>query len=107
MKEMIHKGQDERVPDEELTLSNGHLWCILHSGIHHQQKADKICVVFAEFKGESLNRHLLQGPDLTNSLKGVLCGFSKEPNAFTCDIEGMLHQVYVNPDHQNHLKFFW
>lgn len=50
----------------------------------------------AEFKGESLNRHLLQGPDLTNSLNGVLCHFRKEPIAFTCDVKGMFHQVYDN-----------
>lgn len=27
----------------------------------------------AEYKGESLNKHLLQGLDHTNSLMGVLC----------------------------------
>ena len=57
--------------------------------------------------GESLNRHLLQGPDLTNSLNGVLCRFRKELIAFTCDVEGMFHQVYVSPDHRNLLRFLW
>ena len=110
MKEMIDKGQAERVPDEELHLSNGRIWYIPHHGVYHPQKLDKIRVVFdasAEYKGESPNRHLLQGPDLTNSLNGVLCRFRKEPIAFTCDVEGMFHQVYVNPDYRNLLRFLW
>ena len=110
MKEMIDKGQAERVPDDELHLTNGRVWYIPHHGVYHPQKPDKIRVVFdasAEFKGESLNRHLLQGPDLTNSLNGVLCRFRKEPIAFTCDVEGMFHQVFVNPDYWNLLRFLW
>lgn len=110
MKEMINKGQAEKVPDKELHLSNGRVWYIPHHGIYHPQKPDKIRVVFdasAEFKAESLNSHLLQGPDLTNSLNGVLCRFRKEPIACTCDVEGMFHQVYVSPNHQNLLRFLW
>ena len=110
MKEMIEKEQAERVSDEELHLTNGRVWYIPHHGVYHPQKPDKIRVVFdasAEFKGESLNRHLLQGPDLTNSLNGVLCHFRKEPIAFTCDVEGMFHQVYVDPEYRNLLRFLW
>ena len=44
---------------------------------------------------------------MTNSLNGVLCRFRKEPIAFTCDVEGMFHQVYVSPDHRNLLRFLW
>ena len=58
-------------------------------------------------KGESLNRHLLKGRDLTNSLMGVLHQFRKEPEAFICDIEGMFHQVNVNYEHRNLLSFLW
>ena len=89
---------------------NGRVWYIPHHGVYHPQKPDKIRIVFdtsAEFKGESLNRHLQQGPDLTNSLNGVLCRFRKEPIAFTCDVEGMFHQVFVNPDYRNLLRFLW
>ena len=110
MKEMIDEGQAEKVPDEEHHLSDGRVWYIPHHGVYYPQKPDKIRVIFdasAEFKGESLNRHLLQGPDLTNSLNGVLCRFHKEPIAFTCDVEGMFHQVYLSSDHRNLLRFLW
>ena len=70
MKDMIDKGQAEKVPDNELHLDNGRVWYIPHHGVYHPQKPDKIRVVVdasAEFNGESLNKHLLQGPDLTNN----------------------------------------
>ena len=89
---------------------NGRIWYIPHHGVYHPKKPGKIRVVFdasAEFKGESLNKHLLQGPDLTNSLTGALCRFRKEPVAFICDIEGMFHQVNVNDEYRNLLRFLW
>ena len=60
-----------------------------------------------EFAGESLNRHPLQGPDQTNNLVEVLCRFRQEPRTLMCDIEGMFHQVHVNPEHRNFLRFLW
>ncbi|XP_015748758.1 PREDICTED: uncharacterized protein LOC107328549 [Acropora digitifera] len=110
MEELIEKGDAKKVSPEELSLKNGRIWYIPHHGVYHPQKQDKIRVVFvtsAEFKGKSLNRCLLQGPDLTNNLTGVLCRFRKEPIAFMCDVEGMFHQVYVTPEYRNFLRFLW
>ena len=112
MNEVIEKGYAERVLSEELSLDNSRIWYIPHHGVYHPKKPGKIRVVFdasAEFKGESLNKHLLQGPDLTNSLTGMLCRFRKEPVAFICDIEGMFHQVNVNVNdgYRNLLRFLW
>ena len=72
---IVKSGYAERVPDDELMQDNGDVWFLPHHGVYHPKKPDKIRVVFdcsAEFKGESLNRHLLQGPDLTNNLVGVV-----------------------------------
>ena len=66
--------------------------------IYYLETSDKIRVVFdcsASIEGESLNTHLLQGPDLTNKLLGVLCRFRKEPIAVMCDIEQMFYQFRV------------
>jgi hypothetical protein len=60
--------------------------------VYHPQKPDKIRVVFdcsARYRGTSLNDQLLQGPDLTNSLAGVLTRFREEPVAFMSDVESM------------------
>ena len=81
-----------------------------HHGVYHPKKPEKIRVVFdcsAEYQGHSLNRHLLQGLDLTNSLVGVLCRFRQDPVAFACDIEGMFHQVRMNEEHRDFLRFLW
>ena len=60
--------------------------------MYHLKKPTKMCVVFdcsAKYKGESLNDLLLQGPDLTNQLIGVLCRFRQSAIAFMCDVESM------------------
>ena len=105
MNEMIRAGYAERALEE-----NPKSWYLPHHGVYHPKKPGKIRVVFdcsAEFEGHSLNRELLQGPDLTNSLLGVLCRFRQEPVAFACDIEGMFHQVKVNEEHRDYLRFLW
>ena len=61
----------------------------------------------AEYESESLNKHLLQGPNLTNNLTGVLCRFRQEPMAFMCDIETMFHQVKVSEEFRDLLRFLW
>ena len=44
---------------------------------------------------------------MTNNLTGVLCRFRKEAIAFMCDVEGMFHQVKVNEECRNLLRFLW
>ena len=73
-------------------------------------KPDKLRVVFdcaAQYNGVSLNSQLLQGPDLTNNLVGVLIRFREEPIAIMADIEGMFHQVRVSPKDCDALRFLW
>ena len=60
----------------------------------------------AEYHNTSLNKQLLQGPDLTNSL-GVLTRFRRQPIAFISDVEAMFHQVRVQPSDRDALRFLW
>ena len=110
MNELIGKGYAERVPEHELSNESNAAWYIPHHGIYHPQKPDKLHVVFdcsASYHGESLNNHLLQGPELTNGLLGVLCRFRQGPIPFSCDVEAMFHQFKVDSAHRNYLRFFW
>ena len=110
MNELIEKNYAERVPQNELTNEDGDVWYIPHHGVYHPRKPEKIRVVFdcsATYQGESINNHLLQGPDLTNQLVGVLCRFRTEPTAFMCDVEAMFHQFKVFETHRNFLRFLW
>ena len=83
---------------------------LTHFGVYHPQKQEKIRVVFhsaSEVKGVSLNKLLLSGPDLANSLFGVLLRFRRHSIAFMADIQQMFHSFFVKEDHRNFLRFFW
>ena len=63
----------------------GQVWYLLHHGICHPSKPNKIRVVFdcsVEYKSRCLNNKLLPGTDLTNQLIGVLLRFRKETIVF-------------------------
>ena len=109
-----HPETNERsLPDQEQTTktrNEGRMWYLPHFGVYHPRKLDQIRVVFdssAEFQGVSLNKELLPGPDLMNSLVGVLIRFRQENVAAMCDIEQMFHSFHVAPEHQNFLRFLW
>ena len=73
-------------------------------------RKNKIRVVFdcsAKYQGVSLNDRLLQGPDLTNSLQGVLTRFPVGAIAFIGDIESMFYQVRVPVFQHDFLRFLW
>ena len=110
MNGMIASNYAELIPQEEMELDDGRIWYLPHHGVYHHRKPDNIRVVFdcsAVYKGQSLNQNLLQGPDLTDSLLGVLCRFRQDKTAFMCDLEAMFHQVMVNVNDRNFLRFLW
>lgn len=89
---------------------DGLVWYIPHHGVYHPKKPGNIRVVFdcsADYKKQLFNRHLLQRPDLANSLIGVLSRFRQEDVAFVCDISAMYHQVHVTPKYRDSLRFLW
>ena len=49
----------------------------------------------------------MQGPDLTNSLVGVLTRFRQEPVPFMDDVEAMFYQVRVPAYQRDYLRFLW
>ncbi|XP_070548923.1 uncharacterized protein [Ptychodera flava] len=110
MADIIEKGYAIQVPNDELDRDDGKVWYIPHHGVYHPKKPEKIRVVFdcsAKFQGVSLNNLLLQGPDLTNNLLGVLLRFRQEPIALMADIEAMFHQVKVREEDSDCLRFYW
>ena len=104
------KGYARQIPDEEVADNNTSKWYLPHHPVYHPQKPDKVRVVFdcsAKWRGSSLNDQLLQGPDLTNSLVGVLTRFRQEPIAIIADVEAMFHQVRVRQNDCSYLRFLW
>ena len=122
---VIERGHAVPVPQDEIrkrplgnsryeeTASSdgdGKVWYLPHFGVYHPKKPNQIRVVFdssCEFKGASLNKELLAGPDLMNSLLGVLMRFRQESVGVMCDVEQMFHSFHVDPDHRDYLRFLW
>ncbi|KAM4037007.1 uncharacterized protein ACNLHF_015817 isoform 1-T1 [Anomaloglossus baeobatrachus] len=89
---------------------NNECWYLPTFGVYHPKKPGQIRVVFdssSRYQGLSLNDVLLTGPDLNNSLIGVLIRFRKEAVAITADIQQMFHCFLVNEEHRDFLRFLW
>ena len=110
VEEYIELGHARKLPVTSLLTKESQVWYLPHHPVFHPQKPDKTRVVFdcaSTFKGTSLNSQLLQGPELTSTLVGVLLRFRLDNIAFIADIEKMFHQVRVIPQDCEYLRFLW
>ena len=76
MTDYMEKRHAERVPDEERKVLDKPVWYLPHHPVTHSLKPEKVRVVYdcaAKYNLTSLNHELLQGPDETNRLVGVIC----------------------------------
>lgn len=80
-------------------------WYLPTFGVYHPQKLCQIRVVFNS--SAQVNDVLLSGPDLNNSLLGVLLRFCKEPVALTADIQQMFYSFTVQENDRDVLRFLW
>ena len=88
---------------------DGKVWYLPHHPVVNPNK-EKPRIVFdcaAQHRGVSLSSRVLQGPDLTNKLVGVLTRFRLHQVALMADVEAMFHQVRVKTDDQDALRFLW
>ena len=102
------QGHARRVPENQREGSPA--WYLPYHPVTHPQKPDKVRVVFgcaAKFQNVSLNQQILKGPDLTNSLTGVLTRFRERSIAVMTDIEKMFYQVRVPTEDSKYLRFLW
>lgn len=110
VQKFIDCGYAERVPEEELQVSDGSVWFLPHHGVVNEAKPGKIRVVFdcaATQNGISLNNQCHQGPDLNNKLISVLLKFRLYSYALTADVEAMYMQVKIPDKDRNSLRFLW
>ena len=102
---------DNNYAEKARNCEESNVWFIPHyHGVYHPLKPKKIRVVFdcsARFRGVLLSDNLLQGPDLTNSLLGVLRRFRLEPIAIMGDIQSMFHQVELLEKNRDLMRFLW
>ena len=106
----VIKGCARKLTPEEAARKSNITWYLPHHPVFNVNKPQKCRVVFdaaAKFNGASLNDQLYQGPDLANSLTGVLIRFRQDKVAFIADLEAMFHQVKVLPKDADALRFLW
>lgn len=109
MNTMITRKFAELVPPTELQCPPGKSWFLTHHAVRHKKKG-KLRIVFdasLKYNGTSLNSVLWKGPDLANSLVGVLLRFRDQLVAVSGDIEKMYYMIDVPEAERNYLKFFW
>ncbi|XP_064638305.1 uncharacterized protein LOC135494321 [Lineus longissimus] len=110
MDDNISKGYAVMLTEEEAATSKQKTWYLPHHGVESQNKPGRVRVLFdaaSSFGGTSLNQELLQGPDINNSLVGVLARFRENPIAIVADIEAMFMQFKVPADDADALRFLW
>ena len=110
MKEYIKKGYSRKLCDKEANTISPRTNYIPHNSVTNINKPNKLRIVFdtaAKFSNTSLNQHLLNGPDLLNSLIGILLRFREGQYALIGDIETMYHQVKVLKEDTDSLRFLW
>ncbi|CAG2225244.1 Tenascin-R,Ryncolin-2,Angiopoietin-related protein 1,Angiopoietin-related protein 6,Ficolin-3,Techylectin-5B,Ryncolin-1,Fibrinogen C domain-containing protein 1,Ficolin-2,Fibrinogen-like protein 1,Fibrinogen alpha chain,Tenascin,Ficolin-1,Fibrinogen-like protein A,Microfibril-associated glycoprotein 4,Ryncolin-3,Angiopoietin-related protein 2,Angiopoietin-4 [Mytilus edulis] len=106
--EYIEKGYAKEVSN--IDSESKRMWYLLHHPVTNVNKPGKVRVVFdcaAKYQGISLNSKLLQELDLMNSLIGVLIRLKQEQIALAADIEAMFHQVRVQEEDCDALRFLW
>ena len=83
----------------------------MHILPHHAvYKDDKVRVVFDAAAGrpnQSLNDHLLTGPNLIADLTGVLLRFRMKNVGVTADIEKAFLQLSLHPEDRDVTRFLW
>lgn len=110
IKEYVEKGYARKLSPEEAAHESDRCWYLPHHPVTNPNKPGKVRVVFdaaSEFEGTSLNKNLVQGPDMTNNLVGVLLRFRQGNVAFAADVEAMFHQVKVREEDRDALRFLW
>ena len=103
----LKSGHVEQLKDEKRSVGSD--WYLPPFVVTHKRKLTPRLVydAAAEFEGISLNKLLLQGPDLLSGLRQILLSFREKSVAVSADIRGMFLNFKVDPEHRRFLRFFW
>ncbi|XP_062714715.1 uncharacterized protein LOC134291230 [Aedes albopictus] len=105
------KGYIHEVSRKELdTFDLRRTWYLPLGVVTNPNKPGKLRLIWdaaAKADGESLNDHLLKGPDLLTPLLAVLFQFREREVAISADIMEMFLQILIRPADRSALLFLW
>ena len=111
MNEMVDLGFSRKLTEEEVTNYKGPVHYVSHHAvIRPEKKSTPVRIVFnssSSFHGHSLNDYWYKGPDLLNSLFGVLLRFRENEVAICGDISKMYHRVLIPLQDQHVHRYLW
>ena len=111
MTEMDDMNYSRKLSEEELNNYKGPVHYVSHHEVLRPEKASTpLRIVFnssAVYQGHCLNDYWLKGPDLLNSLFGVILRFRENEVAISGDISKMYHQVLIPQEDQHVHRFLW
>ena len=100
----------KKLDKEEALTRSRKSWYLPHHGVINENKPGRVRMVFdaaSKVNNKGLNSNLSTGPDLMNSLLGVLLRFRKHKIAVVADIEKMFYQVRLKAKDTDSLRFLW
>ena len=110
MAHYVNKGFARRMSVEQAKRRPPKAWVLPHHPVFNPNKPGKMRIVndaAAECQGTSLNKALLTGPDLLNSLVGIILRLRIGRVAVIADLEEFFHHVGVTEENADSLRFLW
>ncbi|XP_076246522.1 uncharacterized protein LOC143186698 [Calliopsis andreniformis] len=107
MERFIENGYAVKVNDQ---VTTSRPWYLPHFGVRSSTKPGKVRLVFdaaAKTTGVSLNDQLESGPDLLQSLPGILLRFRLHECAFKADIKDMFLRIKIREEDRGAQRFLW
>ena len=111
IQDMIDRDVARKLTQEELQKYKGPVHYISHHEVlKPDSKSTPVRIVFnssANYMGHVLNEYWAKGPDLLNSLLGILIRFRENEIAFIGDIKKLYHTVRTGVIEQHTHRFLW
>lgn len=111
VQDMVQRGVARKLTKEELINYKGPIHYISHHEVlKPDSKSTPVRIVFnssANYMGHVPNEYWAKGPDLLNSLLGILVRFRENEVAFIGDIKKMYHTVKTTVLDQHTHRFLW
>ena len=111
IQDMLDRNVARKCSKDELKSYTGPVHYISHHEVlRPDSKSTPVRIVFnssANFMGHVLNEYWANGPDLLNSLVGVLLRFRENEYGFMGDIQKMYHSVKIKLLDQHTHRFLW